>query len=50
MAAAAVAFTKSIFETSGAVRAISATNKPQVKIIFINKILLPFSECKVSKG
>lgn len=50
MVAATAAFTKSIFETSESAIATRATNKPIVKIISINNILLPFSEWKVSKA
>ena len=50
MVAAAAAFTKSIFETSESAIATHVTNKPIVKIISINNILLPFSEWKVSKA
>lgn len=50
MVAAAAAFTKTIFETSESAIATHVTNKPIVKIISINNILLPFSEWKVSKA
>ena len=48
MVAAAATFTKSIFETSESAIVTCVTNKPIVKIISINNILLPFSEWKVS--